>query len=334
MNVEQKIQNCVNKSGNDLFTYWENNDCITPMYLFLNTTDNEFVYSRQNNEQIQQYMNTLFKNYELTNTITNDKSSSQYNPFQETLIELCSNPSLPGVCQSFLSEFCSQYTRSDVIGNSTLTNFCGCYVPPDPTYAKYILGNIQCVRGLPGCEYGCEKIDSPETENEENRVYPFDVKKNIQNCVSQPQCDPLCHRNLTSQKANINNGKIITCSQNICIIDNTTIQSYDNNLQGSINFNSVCTGCGGTSKGKSCYCLISGTDLQDTSEQVNLSYNYNYFCGPESLCFENGEPTSCEKVTSSKISKKPSPKPNYGLIIIFGIFLFILFVFLIKILFF
>lgn len=61
---------------------------------------------------------------------TSDKSSPKYNPFQETLIGLCSSPLVPGGCDLFLTNFCSQMTREQIESDPAMANMCGCYASP------------------------------------------------------------------------------------------------------------------------------------------------------------------------------------------------------------
>ena len=113
-----------------------------------------------------------------------------------------------------------------------MRNFCGCYVPPDPVYLQYTLGSPQCALGTPGCIIGCTA--------------------GVSGCTGQPACDPLCHRALTSQKANSSSGDFIKCPQNICVIDNVVINASNNVIPGGINFNNVCSGCGGGDGSSGC----------------------------------------------------------------------------------
>jgi hypothetical protein len=283
------------------------------MYLYLNSdSDTNFLNYNQNNlKLLQGYVVTLFNNYQKTNKITNDFQSEDYNIFQNTLINLCSDPLLPGICGSFLSDFCSQKPRNSILNNSTLIDFCGCYVPPDPVYLSYTVGNFECTKGLPNCVYGCD-IKNPD-------------------CFPQPQCDPLCHRTSTSQKSNEDNGNLITCTQNICVIDENIINSYGNNIEGNINFNSICGNCGNLPGQNSCLCIISNNDnLTNTTESIQIKENFNTFCGGSSVCIQNGKVVNCNIITTNFFNELPPPIINYGIIVIFlTIILFVFVLFLI-----
>lgn len=76
-------------------------------------------------------------------------SSGAYN----TMIKsLCSQ--FPGICQEFLTEFCVNVTKNDMIKNPTLVEVCGCYLPASLTseYTDTFQINPECTPycNLPG----------------------------------------------------------------------------------------------------------------------------------------------------------------------------------------
>lgn len=137
--------------GTNLFNYWQNNDCPSIYSNFLFTNDNnELVENPANIPILQGYVNNLFKAYNITNQITNDVTSPVYNPFQETLLDMCLDTRLPGICDNYLNDYCSQYTREEIQTNFTLTNFCGCYVPTNlpPDLGVAPACDALCNRGM------------------------------------------------------------------------------------------------------------------------------------------------------------------------------------------
>ena len=122
------IKNCSGGigAGEILFNYWNTNDCPGAYSQFLNTLDDIVAYNSNNIIPLQEDVIKLFNTYFLTNSLTDNVTSTQFNPFQETLLNLCIDPTLPGICQAFLTDYCSQYTRDQVLNSVTLTNFCGC----------------------------------------------------------------------------------------------------------------------------------------------------------------------------------------------------------------
>jgi hypothetical protein len=259
-------------AGTVLFNYWETNNCPAAYGQILNTgTGGILEYNPDGQALVQELVVQLFDTYFQTNQLTDNVTSTSYNTFQNTLLNLCINPTLPGVCGQFLggtagaTGYCGQYTRTDVINSPTLTNFCGCYIPPDPVYLQYTLGSPGCQIGT-GCTAGC-------TAGNEG-------------CTGQPACDPLCHRALTSQKAYDPTGTIITCPQTICVIDNVVINADSSRVPGGINFNNSCSGCvGATGNGSSgCLCVVSGVNISQTMSNIGIGTNFNQFCGPGSVC--------------------------------------------------
>ena len=261
------INNCSGGigAGEALFNYWQENNCPAAYAQALNTTpDGNLQYSPTGQAFVQDEVVRLFNTYFETNALTDDVTSSEFDVFQNTLLSLCINPTLPGVCTDFLSNYCSGFSRDQVNNSPTLINFCGCYTPPDPIYLQYTLGSPECNMGISGCTSGCTAGDI--------------------GCTGQPACDPLCHRALTSQRANDQNGFIITCPQNVCVIDDVTINILGSTVPGGINFNTVCPGCGGASGGDGCLCIVSGSNISATMSQIGVGTNFNQLCGEDSVC--------------------------------------------------
>jgi len=252
-------------AGALLFEYWANNNCPVAYEQLINTNPSSGVLGYNPVGQATAGVNVvnLFNTYNETNTLTDDVTSPEFNPFQNTLLELCINPSLPGICGQYLTSYCSNFSRQDAINSSTLRNFCGCYVPPDPIYLSLTLGSPGCQIGA-GCTAGCTAGN--------------------QGCTGQPACDPLCHAALTSQKAYQPTGNIISCPQAICVIDQVTINVASSQIAGGINFNSICSGCGGAQGGDGCLCIISGVNISATMSSLGVGVDFNQFCSGSSVC--------------------------------------------------
>lgn len=286
------IDNCSNYSGQQLFDYWCNNNCPLAYEKFLNNyieTDNGekvtyLKYNKDNLATTQNYVNNLFNNYLKTNQITNNTASSSYYSFQNTLLSLCLNPSLPGVCDKFLTSYCKDYSRNQANGNQTITNFCGCYIDPDPNYISY-------------------------TKN--------------------AACDPLCHRSLTVQISNPDTGELKTCDENICVIDNVSINTTNSTLKGKANIINICPYCP-----NGCLCIVSGQNINNTLSQVGIGENIEQFCGKNSVCIvedANGNVISsgsCEKRDDLDLGLVSFP-PISAIIIIAFVFILLLLIFLI-----
>lgn len=282
-------------SGAELFNYWRRNNCLAAYSQAINTSSNgNLSYNSAQQEIIQDKIVDLFNTYFITNNLTDDVTSPSFSNFQNTLLTLCTDSTLPGVCTKFLNNYCSNITREQAINSPTYTNFCGCYVPPDQDYLRFTLGTEQCLIGAAGCT-GC--------------------MQGTTGCTGQPACDPLCHRALTSQKAHIPTGNIITCPQSICVIDNVTINITQSKIPGGINFNTVCSGCGGSSGGKGCLCIVSGVNISETAAQIGVGTNFNQFCGNNSVCLvedNNGNIISQGSCTDINPANIPIEGIYYG----------------------
>ena len=255
-------------AGNDLILYWNTHDCPAAYAQFINTTGTNLQYNPTALLTAQGRVVELFDTYLSTNTLTDNVTSPTYSSFQTTLERLCIDPRLPGICARFLEGYCSDYTHAEAATSPTLINFCGCYVAPDPDYVKYTLGNGGCLAGADTCQGGCVAGSA--------------------DCFPLPACDPLCHRALTSQKSNPITGNLITCPQNVCVIDNVTINTLNSTIPGGINFNTLCPGCNNLGKTGTagCVCIVGGVNINSTVSEVGLGVNFNQFCGSTSTCIQ------------------------------------------------
>ena len=279
------IKNCSGGigAGEILFNYWNTNDCPSAYSQSLNTLGDIVAYNNINLPVLQQDVINLFNTYFLTNSLTDNVTSTQFNTFQETLLDLCIDPTLPGICQAFLTNYCKQYTRDEVLSSVTLTNFCGCYTPPNPI---------------------------------------------IYESTGLTACDPLCHRARTSQQSLPQTGELLSCPQQVCVIDSVTVNLDNTRFDNTINFNSVCAGCGGDDGGPGCLCYISGSNISETMGSVGVTTNFNQFCGPGSVCIVNDVVVPCPEITSANI---PAPtfaiRPSWGIIaILILVILFVIFI--------
>jgi hypothetical protein len=309
-------QNCSGNigEGDDLFNYWNENDCPAAYSQIINTNNGLLQYNPTGQQTAQEYVSELFYTYFQTNTLTDDITSNQFNVFQFTLEALCTNTTLPGICAQFLESYCPQFTRQEAIDSPVLRNFCGCYVEPDQKYLQYTLGTTGCQVGDASCR-GCTAGET--------------------GCTGQPACDPLCHRAMTSQLAYDPTGNFITCPQSICVIDDVTVNVEGSQVPGGINFNSVCSGCGGASGGDGCLCVVSGVNVSATMSQIGVGTNFNQFCGGSSVCIvEDNEGNiisegGCTGINPINIDASISYSVNLG--IVFIIIILVLLVFFVSI---
>ena len=147
------VQNCSGQAGagSTLATYWQQTDCISAYGQELNTLpDDSLGYNNDAQPIVQGCVLNLFNNYLNTNTITDNVTSPDYSAFQETLVALCINQSLPGACAQFLTGYCAGFTRTEVINSPVLTDLCGCYTPPNPHYLS--------ITNNPACDPLCHNV--------------------------------------------------------------------------------------------------------------------------------------------------------------------------------
>lgn len=298
-----------NAVGNELAAIWDNTDCVGAFSVNLNTKNLKVVYNPDSLPTVQNSAQYLFENFFKTNDITDDVASPRYSNFQNKILQLCTSTSLPGVCDGYLKNYCSRYTREQVSNSPSLTDFCGCYAPPDPDYLKLTLGSPGCQIGT-GCTAGCREGES--------------------GCTGQPACDPLCHRALTVQKSYQPSGNLITCPQQICVIDDAVINVENSYIQGGINFNSVCGGCSATGSA-GCLCIVSGQNISNTFAKIGVGSQINQFCGDASVCLvEDAQGNvisqgACRNVDPSEVSYDTYYRPTVGILILIGLVVLIVF---------
>jgi len=272
-----------NLSGGALFSYWEQNNCIGTLSTILGSnSDGTFSYNPNNLTRVQNDVNNLFCTYQNTNVITDSTTSPGFNSFQNTLLAMCLDSRLPGVCdQAMKQRVCSNQTRNTVSNSRVFADFCGCYVPINQSFIKY-------------------------TENE--------------------ACDPLCHRSSTVQLSNPATGELLSCADNICVIDDINV-NLNQSTVGGITFNQLCGGCVNSSS--PCECIISGVNVTNTMSQVGIGAQFNQLCGPNSVCLaiqgNNDIVVPCQTVNPNNL---PIPNLYEGIpwIILLAIFIFIIIV--------
>jgi hypothetical protein len=276
----------------ELNNVWNVNNCPLAYEVFLNssisTASNCILrYNEQKSCNLQLYVSYVFDTFTKNCKIGDVNGSAACKEFEIKLQDLCLNLSLPGVCSYFLSgnstgcikyggnpqidDFCNNYTREEVLNNQSLTSFCGCYVEPDKRFIDNIWVTPGCLNNIP--EEKCETCP------------PNDRK----GCVNNPTCDSLCHRANTSQRATVNNGQFITCPQNICAINDVTIDIINSVIGGGINFNSICGGC---DKKNGCLCVISGLNINQTMSNIGVG-NLNNLCETSYCINEKDEIQDC-----------------------------------------
>jgi hypothetical protein len=285
------INSCLGKnlSLQDIENYWLVNDCLTTLVNFVNQGDNnQYIYNPGNQQVIASAINNIF------NLLEPDLASRT--PFLNKLYSACINPSLPGICDEYLSKACSNYSRSQVANNKFLNDFCGCYTTPDNLFLRYITGTSGCIDGNSPCSF-CTGTG----------------------CTGVPSCDPLCRKATVVQKANSENGNLITCNLNVCAIDGNILNiSGDSNVSEVI-FTNTCSGC---SENGNCICIINSQNLNNLSVSLGVGVDLFNFCGEQSICINNGVQEPC-KLQPSNLQVLFSFRILWGIVILLGILLVI-----------
>jgi hypothetical protein len=90
----------------------------------------------------------------------------------------------------------------------------------------------------------------------------YSVKFNI-----PPQCSPSCNRFGTIPITD-GSGQPIRCKQDICLIDNVTVNLVNAQIGNGIDFNQMCDNCGGGQ----CSCIVSDTTVDLANSTIGGNY--------------------------------------------------------------
>ena len=206
--------------------------------------------------------------------------------------------------------------RHVISQTDSLLGFCGCFAPVPPYFQ-----NIRGFSNQPGgsaCDYLCYN----------NNSYKLYENNQIPNGA-------------------IEGGVQLGCKDNICVIDNTSINSLNSN--GNINFNQTCRGCNNPGSGCICYIDVSTQQLINKISSGNdgmmTQQNYKQNCSGNSVCFQYNEgeikEVKCNEINTpltgsvfslfeDGVTKITSPEyiPDFfWLIVMFIFFLLVLFIY-------
>lgn len=128
------ITECAGISSNDTIdpTYFNEHvtECTDCFITVLNTTGPFANFNPAQCNAVRSYISGLVH--------ANLQSYSSSDPVPNSIRALCENSELPGTCTPALSDYCSTYTRQQILDNPNLSDLCGCYSPPDPIYGRDI----------------------------------------------------------------------------------------------------------------------------------------------------------------------------------------------------
>jgi hypothetical protein len=74
----------------------------------------------------------------------------------------------------------------------------------------------------------------------------------------------MCNRFGTIPTTDVNANPIV-CTQDVCLIDNITINIINAEIAGGLNFNQVCNNCAGGN----CSCIVDGLTIDVANETIN-----------------------------------------------------------------
>lgn len=177
---------------------------------------------------------------------------SKYPETTSNLLGFCNSI---GGCDVQLNSICSGYKREDVFDAYKKYLELTAVNPNDPNAVIYKNIYQACGCHLPSSQY-----------SEWNNLGVDQV--NV-------ACDPVCM--LPNVIPQYNNGTRASCTQNLCVLDNITIDIV-NSQTGNINFNTLCGNC----PNGNCRCVFSNINIFQSGSSVgNIDFSQN--CGSCSM---------------------------------------------------
>lgn len=114
----------------------------------------------------------------------------------------------------------------------------------------------------------------------------------------QAECDPMCNNVMVTQRMDPDTGKGISCSTNVCVINDVDLSQAKDASGTSVN--QICGHCGKDG----CTCIISGVSLPKLLKSSDLSHVFTQYCSGNSLCVQRDESGGKDKVTDCKHALK------------------------------
>lgn len=209
-----------------------------------------------------------------------------------------------------LSETLDTYKKAGfVIG--TLPGFPG-YNP----FQEFIYGNI-CCRFPLVCANSlydvCSAYDSdqlsrnPSVSNWCGCYLPdSEYEKYVDVYQVNKECTPLCNRNTSIPIVNANN-EAVRCNQDICIIDDLSINLAQTNISGAVSISQMCGNCSGTTSGAatSCSCIFEDTNLTAVNSIIG-SINFTEACTGKTCTIKDPYTGTYQEVNCDDVRQDPA----------------------------
>lgn len=195
--------------------------------------------------------------------------------FQGTLLNTCrSEAIIPGTCDNYVCNvLCPKYTYDQMSDTPGVALWCGAYIPPNSN-----------------------EVDTYYEGVNPSQVSPQNVAGDGNPDVGIIPCFPM-YRASGVQLFQPTTAEKYVCNNEVCIIDDVSIDASQNSNANSASFTQICPGCTANPE-TLCECIISSSDGPDAMEELGISTTYNQFCGDNSVCYTiepNGTltPTDC-----------------------------------------
>jgi hypothetical protein len=182
-------------------------------------------------------------------------NDSNFSPLQNNFSRGCDT--VPGLCENFLTKYCSGHSRAGIANDPQLLEWCGCYAP------HFTSPGVSDVSTE--CDVLCGSIGT----------------------IKIPHKRPI----ITNGKK-LNGLDFAKCEKTVCVISDVTIDAASSSIT-NVNFDQMCSNCDSKNSDKNsvCVCIIEGTDIEKTFSRLENPASFTQACGKDSICIReiNGQ---------------------------------------------
>lgn len=215
------------------------------------------------------------------------RDDSQDPFFTKVIPDLCSTiADSENNCDVLLNQYCSQFTREDLNGDSVLQKLCGCHLQTS----------------------NCSSVPACTTDGGLNLHNPAILKNQYPYPGIGIECDAIC---ATSSAIPSNTGK---CKETVCIMNDTQINTI-NSQCGNITISQICKGA----EGSSSICYMSDTGINTINSQCGKEF-IEQSCG-NCFKYDSKQPWVVKEVNCSNLSGAEDGGGSGGSSNLFGNFM-------------
>lgn len=117
----------------ELTSAWKSNQCAER----LRNTRLLGTSSKGMRKALKPYVDKWEEEYFTYYNLTDNVHPNKYCQIKENIVEVRLNPTTSVLCAGFFDRECKKYNRNQASMRRSISNLCGCRVPPDDRFIKY-----------------------------------------------------------------------------------------------------------------------------------------------------------------------------------------------------